>query len=127
MRVYYGWHWVGPDRRLGYGDGRLVEAGQTLEVEGPPVMCKRGLHASRTLSAAQTYAPHNAQYLCRVKLHGDLDLRGQDKACGTRRSCLWMVDVSPKMYQIWRDRFWRLPAEEREKTIVAHVRSLPRL
>src|SRR4051794_16379994 len=47
------WHFAAVDGegtpRLGYGDGREVRVGETLRVEGTPVPCEHGLHASETL------------------------------------------------------------------------------
>lgn len=50
------WHFCSEDRRLGYGDGREIKEGESLRVEGTPVLCKFGLHASVRILDALKYA-----------------------------------------------------------------------
>lgn len=46
------WHFAADDRRLGYGDRRLIVPGETLTVSGDLVLCQHGLHASRRAPVA---------------------------------------------------------------------------
>lgn len=76
------WHFCQVDDsgtpRLGYGDRREVRVGETLRVEGEPVLCRRGLHASARLYDALGYANANELTLCRVTLGGTV-IDGSDK------------------------------------------------
>ena len=91
------WHWVHEDRRLGYGDGREVRAGETIEHNGSIALCESGLHASTTILDALTYAP--GPVVCRVRMSGTV-LRGNDKIVATRRETLWMVDAR-RVLVVW--------------------------
>ena len=86
------WHFLREDRRLGYGDRRIVEAGETLTVDCRPVLCRAGLHASVSPLDALRYAP--GPVVCRVQLGGTI-VRGDDKVAATERTVLWMYDSSP--------------------------------
>src|SRR4051812_6044988 len=46
------WHWCRRDRRLGYTDRRAVYVGGVYDVDGPIMLCRRGLHACRTAMQA---------------------------------------------------------------------------
>ena len=90
------WHLLSEDKRLGYGDGRLVEVGQTLECEGKPVLCDNGLHGSAMLIDALRYA--SGPIVCRVEIDGDV-IEGEDKLCGRRRTVLWMLDATRILHE----------------------------
>jgi len=85
------WHFVGEDKRLGYGDDRIVRVGRTYKVQCEPVLCESGLHASIRLIDAIKYAP--GQILCRVEVGGTI-VKGYDKVVGTERTVIAMADVS---------------------------------
>ena len=86
-----GWHFCAEDKRLGYGDGRLIIEGETLRVEGDPELCAHGLHSSERLIDALKYAP--GPILCRVELSDGI-VRGDDKAVARERKTLWMFDAT---------------------------------
>ena len=90
------WHLLSEDKRLGYGDGRLVEVGQTLECEGEPALCKNGMHGSVRLIDALKYA--SSPVVCRVEIEGDI-VEGDDKLCGRRRTVLWMLDATDILHE----------------------------
>lgn len=90
------WHFLSEDKRLGYGDGRLVEAGKTLECEGKPELCKNGMHGSVRLIDALRYA--NGPIVCRVEIEGDV-IEDTDKLCGRRRTVLWMLDATQILHE----------------------------
>lgn len=92
-----GWHWCKNDRMLGYGDGRKVVDGETLEETRPIKLCERGMHASGKILDAIRYAPGNV--ICRVKLHGEV-IKGDDKLVASKRTVLWSVDAS-KALLLW--------------------------
>jgi len=51
------WHFLPNNGKLGRGDGRKVIVGETLRVDGAPVLCDHGLHASeRIIDAIPTRA-----------------------------------------------------------------------
>lgn len=84
-----GW-WFSEGDILPNGDGRNVVIGETLTVDGPPVLCKHGLHASRRLIDALEYAPGAMLY--RVRLSGAI-VRESDKMAATKRTALWRIDA----------------------------------
>lgn len=73
------------DKRLNYGDNRKIRTGVTHKVEGEPVLCENGLHASVNLLDALQYAPDS--YLWLVELSGEI-VQGDDKCCATERTYL---------------------------------------
>ena len=90
------WHFLPEDKRLGYGDGRLVEVGQTLECEGEPALCSNGMHGSVRLIDALKYA--SGPIVCRVEIEGDV-IESEDKLCGRRRTVLWMLDATQILHE----------------------------
>jgi hypothetical protein len=90
------WHFLSEDKRLGYGDGRLVEVGQTLECKGDPELCSNGMHGSARLIDAVHYA--SGPIVCRVEIEGDV-IEGEDKLCGRRRTVLWMLDATRILHE----------------------------
>ena len=90
------WHFLSEDKRLGYGDGRLVEVGQTLECKGKPAPCKNGMHGSVRLIDALRYA--SGPIVCRVDIEGDV-IEEEDKLCGRRRTVLWMLDATQLLHE----------------------------
>ena len=85
------WHFLHENRCLQYDDGRQVVVGETLRVEGSPVLCKHGLHASARAIDALTNAP--GPIACLVTLGGEI-ARGRDKSAAQERTVLWMVDAT---------------------------------
>jgi len=90
------WHFLSEDKRLGYGDGRLVEVGATLECKGKPALCYNGMHGSVRLIDALRYA--SGPIVCRVEIEGDV-IEGKNKLCGRRRTVLWMVDATRILHE----------------------------
>ena len=90
------WHFLPEDKRLGYGDGRLVEVGATLECEGEPALCSNGMHGSARLIDALKYA--SGPIVCRVDIEGDV-IEEEDKLCGRRRTVLWMMDATDLLHE----------------------------
>jgi len=90
------WHFLSEDKRLGYGDGRLVEVGATLECKGKPALCDNGMHGSVRLIDALRYA--SGPIVCRVEIEGDV-IEGKNKLCGRRRTVLWMVDATRILHE----------------------------
>ena len=90
------WHFLREDKRLGNGDGRLVEVGATLECKGDPILCDNGMHGSVRLIDALRYA--SGPIVCRVKIEGDV-IEGEDKLCGRRRTVLWMLDATQILHE----------------------------
>jgi len=78
--------------RLGYGDGREIRVGETLTVEGDPVLCRYGLHASARILDALRYAQSDKLALCRVTLGGAV-AHGNDKSAATERTVTAMIDA----------------------------------
>ena len=86
MKTVLAWHFA--DNRL--RDGRpLPPDGEWLVHDGPCVMCKSGLHASRRIIDALQYAPGHT--ICRVRC-ADIASEVDDKLLCRRRKILWRVD-----------------------------------
>jgi hypothetical protein len=106
-RPILAWHWLSTDRRLGYGDGRLVEPGQTLTIDGEPKLCGRGLHGARSILHALKHA--RGPIVCRVRLSGRIVeantriVKDDTRLAGTERRCLWMLDATTilREWAIW--------------------------
>ena len=89
-----GWHFATvaadglPRERL--GGRRLIVAGETLTIDGEPVPCVRGLHASASALDALSYARDEGDGLVatRVRLSGRI-VYGDDKAAASERTALW--------------------------------------
>jgi hypothetical protein len=96
MTEWLGWHFLPEDRRLANGDGREVVVGETYTVEGEPVLCEHGLHASKRAIDALHYAP--GPVVCRVRLSGTI-VEGDDKACATERTVLGMADATRTLHE----------------------------
>jgi len=79
--------------RLGYGDGREIRVGETLTVEGAPVLCVHGLHASARILDALRYAGGGSLALCRVTLGGTV-IHDDDKSVATERTVVTMLDAA---------------------------------
>jgi len=92
------WHFVAKDKRLGYGDNRLVETGKTYSVDNPEgiELCRYGMHASLCALDALDYAP--GPIICRVELSGRI-IHGDDKLVAEHRKVLWMADASKSLYK----------------------------
>lgn len=106
------YHFLGADRKLGYGDGREVKVGETLKVDCPLVLCQSGLHASKRAIDALRYA--RGSVACRVRLGGQI-VEGDDKVVATERTCLSMIDAGNVLM-----RFARLCALD-----VSHLWGMP--
>ena len=92
----YCWHFAQVDDnnvpRLGYGDNREVTLGETLRVEGKPVLCEHGLHASAKLWDALNYARGERLSLCRVTLGGTVK-HDTDKSVANERTVVAVLDA----------------------------------
>jgi len=91
-----GWHFLPANRRLGYGDGRLVTVGETLTVDCEPELCRAGLHAGYTILGTLEYAA--GPILCEDKL-GGVVVRGDDKASATERTVIRMADATAMLHE----------------------------
>ena len=76
--------------RLAYGDNREIKLGETLTVDLEPILCERGLHASRRIIDALGYARGSSIALCQVTLGGTV-LHDDDKSVGTERTVVAML------------------------------------
>ena len=95
----WGWHFLQPNRKLGYMDHRKVELGVRMEMQyrsietgrliktrQVPRLCLRGMHASEYILDALRY-PFNLKnlVLCRVLVEEDLVI-SDDKFAGRYRT-----------------------------------------
>ena len=91
-KEWLGWHFADATEKLGYDDGRKIKVGETHTVACIPVLCERGLHASKSVIEALQYAPGNILY--RVRLSGNI-VHGDDKSVATERTYLARIDAEP--------------------------------
>jgi hypothetical protein len=89
-KQWLGWYFAADNKRLCYGDNRKIKTGIIHKIEGEPVMCKQGLHASPTVLDALAYAPGNILY--RVALSGKI-VHSDDKSVATERTYLKCIDA----------------------------------
>lgn len=96
MKAYY---FSTLEKKLLYGDNRLIEEGITHTVSGPPVLCQHGLHASLEPLDALRYAP--GAYLWLVELGGEIE-QGHDKLCATERTYIKGFDATELLWKFAR-------------------------
>ena len=102
----YYWHFVGVGDdnipRLGYNDNREVKVGETLTIDGAPVLCRHGLHASRKLWDALGYASGSKLAMTRVTLGGTI-IHDNTKSAATERTAIAMLDAdaTEKLLRDW--------------------------
>jgi predicted TIM-barrel fold metal-dependent hydrolase len=70
---------------LGNNDNRIVTVGEPVTVEGEPILCEHGLHASARIIDALEYCPVGNVALCRVTLGGTV-IHGDDKSVASERT-----------------------------------------
>ena len=90
------WYFSKEDKRLRYGDGRIIKAGRTHKVKGGVELCGYGLHASRSILGALDHAP--GPVIWRVELGGET-LKDSVKMCASERTYLWGYDASDVLQQ----------------------------
>ena len=95
MKSVLAWHFTGDKLRNGEP---IPEQGEWLEIDGDPIMCSRGLHASKHPYDALKYAPGAA--LHRVRLDGTI-LIDNDKLVATRRKIIWIVPPEIMQPLMW--------------------------
>ena len=84
------WHFL-RSNELANGDKRKVIVGETLTVSTPVVLCSSGLHASKRVIDALSYAP--GAICCRVRLSGEI-VEGDDKLAASERTVIAMIDAT---------------------------------
>ena len=85
--LYY--YFASKDRRLRYGDNRLIEEGVTHTVEPSLDRCDHALHAYRRAIDALRYA--HGPVICTVELGGEI-LHGDTRSIATKRTYLEVID-----------------------------------
>ena len=92
LNMVEGWHFIDRSLQLTHGDGRKVEAGDTIHVDGPIVVMKNGLLVSTKPIVALKFG--RRPIACRVVGSGEV-VQGNDGqwACSDR-TCLWFADVT---------------------------------
>ena len=97
MKTITGW-WFAKDKVLPNGDGRQIRIGRTHKVKGAIVPCKHGLHLSKRIIDALSYAPGPIVY--RVEGSGIIVPHGNPinkYACSERTYLEGGVDVSESL------------------------------
>ena len=92
------WHFLWEDGKLNYLDKEPPPDGETLVHSGEIELCSSGLHASKSLWDALSYAPGHV--LCRVRMGGIIK-NGDDKLVASERTILWRLDA-PTMDRVLR-------------------------
>lgn len=102
-----GWHFITPDFKLAYNDGRFAQRnrwlkarladehwsytkGKYVKIEQKPLLCRRGMHMSRGICQAAHFAGSSRTMLCRVEIKGAIQW-GKDKLVGKKRRILWWI------------------------------------
>ena len=86
------WHFIPENRRLRYGDNRLVVAGETLTAKDASISpCQYGMHASSQAIDALNYAAGPVVSLVRL---GNDALNSGDKYVSSERTAIWIYDAS---------------------------------
>jgi hypothetical protein len=73
---------------LRHNDGRVIRVGETLKVEGTPIICEHGLHACKRLIDCLQYC--KGTVICEVTLGGEV-VHGDDKSAAQERTVLRMT------------------------------------
>jgi len=81
-KTMIGWYFSRGNKKLGYGDNRIIKLGLTHKVKGNPVLCKHGLHASKNILDALDCA--QGPIIWKVELSGKI-IKGNDKSVATAR------------------------------------------
>jgi len=84
-----GWHFLPATGCLAH-TGEKVHEGKTYTVRGPLKMCSHGLHFSRGVLDALTFAP--GSICCRIEASGDIVCETAKCVC-SKRTVLWMLPL----------------------------------
>jgi hypothetical protein len=90
------WHFLPADKRLRFGDRKLVKVGKTLRHDGPLKLCDSGFHASHRAINALQHAP--GPIICRVTLGGEI-IEDTDKVVAQERTVLWIADATNTLHE----------------------------
>lgn len=90
------WHFAQSDRKLRFGDDRIIEVGSRFTCNGDLEMCKNGLHASVSIVDALSYAP--GPILSRVVLTGERII-GDDKVVARCREHVAVIDATMILHE----------------------------
>jgi len=100
-----GWYCSANDKRLRYGDNRLIRRGITHRMKWPyrytdnfednidhtkPTLFYAGLHASKNIHTA--YRLGGGHWIWRVEVTGRID-KNENKFCGDERKYLWGIEI----------------------------------
>jgi hypothetical protein len=93
------WHFLRSDKRLGYGDNRIVSLGETLKVNPDRIeLCKFGLHASIRIRDALIFAGWENDIACRVKLGGKI-VAGGNKLVASERTVIGWCEADRILHE----------------------------
>jgi len=85
------WYFSKKEKKLAHGDNRQIQKGRTHKVKGQIEPCRRGLHASKRLIDALSYAP--GPYIWRVEMSGNI-ISECDKLCASERTYIQGFDAT---------------------------------
>jgi len=96
--MIYGWHFLNDGEA--HGGYKPPTDGSMEKIDGNPVVCRHGFHASRQPLDALNYA-HGA-IVRRVVLSGKIE-EGDDKLVATQRRELWRADATITLHKfaVW--------------------------
>src|SRR3990167_4636956 len=89
-KPWRGWYFAPADNLLANDDGREIFVGETHSITGHPVLCQKGLHASKFVFDALQYATSHNLY--RVELYG-IRIDSKDKSVATTRHYLYNINA----------------------------------
>jgi len=120
------WHFSADDGRLNFGERPKVIVGEWMRAEGPLIMCRNGMHASRDPFGALQYA--QGSLLSHVECRGEIE-EETDKIVCRERKHLWQYDATKelRLFACWCVRetplhdsrkVWNLLTDERSRNAV---------
>ncbi len=90
------WHFLAKDKKLGYGDNRLIRKNHVYKCKGELSLCNNGMHGSRRIVDALRYA--SGPIICKVDLIKPIK-HGDDKCCARGRKVIWMLDGESLLHE----------------------------
>ena len=90
------WHFLRDDLTCGHGRLGKMKVGKTLKVRSELELCCNGLHASKRIIDALGYAP--GPVICRVEMGGEI-IESDDKLIASKRTVIWMEDISDLLFR----------------------------
>lgn len=93
------YYFMSRSRRERFGARRRQRKGRTYSVKGTPMLCVHGMHGSRNILNALSYAPSDGWIACQVLLWGKIK-EDTDKLVATNRTLLATRDAETTIRRV---------------------------